>query len=104
MARALDHADFAAPTRQHEPDHTDHADHTDQTGEGSICRQGPRSSSGNRLSVKGVKTMHGETVKTAEELEGIPSSRERKGGEMVGIALSNQVPSQFFGLIRKPVY
>ena len=25
----LDHADCAAPTRQHELDHTDHTDHTD---------------------------------------------------------------------------
>ena len=27
---ALDHADFTAPTQQHELDHTDHTDHTDQ--------------------------------------------------------------------------
>ena len=27
----LDHADYTAPTRQHEPEHTDHTDHTDHT-------------------------------------------------------------------------
>ena len=27
---ALDPADFAGPTRQHELDHTDHTDHADQ--------------------------------------------------------------------------
>ena len=63
----LEHADHTAHTRQHEPDHTDHADHTDQTGEGSICRQGPRSSSGNRLSVKGVKTCLLYTSDAADE-------------------------------------
>ena len=26
----LDHADYTAPTRQHELSHTDHTDHTDQ--------------------------------------------------------------------------
>ena len=27
----LDDADYAAPTRQHELDHTDHTDHTEHT-------------------------------------------------------------------------
>ena len=27
----VDHADFTAPNRQHELDHTDHTDHTDNT-------------------------------------------------------------------------
>ena len=38
--RALDHADYTSPTRQHEPDHTDHtdhADHTDHTDQEHIC-------------------------------------------------------------------
>ena len=26
----VDHAGYAAPTRQHEPDHTDQTDHTDR--------------------------------------------------------------------------
>ena len=29
--RALDHADYTAPTGQHELDYTDHTDHTDHT-------------------------------------------------------------------------
>ena len=31
---ALDDADYTAPTRQHELDHTDHTDYTDQQ---SVC-------------------------------------------------------------------
>ena len=30
MKHVLDHAEYTAPTRQHELDHTDHTDHTDQ--------------------------------------------------------------------------
>ena len=30
MCYIRDHADYTAPTRQHEIDHTDHTDHTDQ--------------------------------------------------------------------------
>ena len=33
----LDRADYKAPTRQGELDHTDHTDHADHTDEGSIC-------------------------------------------------------------------
>ena len=32
----LDHADYTAPTRQHELDHTDHTDHADHTDQESI--------------------------------------------------------------------
>ena len=47
------HADYTAPTRQHEVDHTDHTNHTDQR---SIYAERPtRPSSGNRLSVQGVQ-------------------------------------------------
>ena len=31
----LNHADYTAPTRQHEVDHTDHTDHTDHLSE--VC-------------------------------------------------------------------
>ena len=33
---ALDDADYTAPTRQHELDHTDHTDHTGHTDQESI--------------------------------------------------------------------
>ena len=48
-----DHADYTAPTRQRELDHTDHTD------EGYICPERSRSSSGNRSyrsSVRGMKS------------------------------------------------
>ena len=51
----LDLADRAAPTRQHELDHTDHTDHTYQE---SIFPERSRSSRGNRShrsSGRGVK-------------------------------------------------
>ena len=41
-----DHADYAAPTQQHEQDRTDHTDHTYHTeriDEGSICSERSRS-------------------------------------------------------------
>ena len=45
---ALDDANYAAPTRQHELDHTDHTDHTDQE---YVCPERSGSSSGNRLPI-----------------------------------------------------
>ena len=47
------HAGYTASTRQHELDHTDHTDHTDQE---YICPEKSRSTSRNRLSVRGVQS------------------------------------------------
>ena len=38
----LDHADYTAPTRQHELDRTDHTDHIDHTDQESICPERSR--------------------------------------------------------------
>ena len=35
--KALDHADYDHPTRQHELDHTDHTVHTDHTDQECLC-------------------------------------------------------------------
>ena len=39
---AVDHADYTAPTRQHDPGHADHTDHTDHTDQGYISPERSR--------------------------------------------------------------
>ena len=41
--RVFDYADYTAPTRQHELDHTDHTDHTGHTDEEYVYRERSRS-------------------------------------------------------------
>ena len=80
---ALDHADFSAPTRQHELDHTDHTDHTDLTDHTDQEYIGPERSTGdhevsNRSSARHVGAFVQKKKKDTWKRKGIECKQTKK--------------------------